>query len=482
MKPQSVETAGALAVYAAGYAAWNLAGGSFHVWPDLWQLLPWPPLAADLAGAMLDLHSQPPLLNLLFGLALQASIATRVSMESLLQPLFFLVGAGSVAALAALARRLVVRPVVRGAVVLLFLANPYLYASLHYLFYTPFELLFLLLLGLLGSRFLEGPSPGRLAAALVPALLLVHARSMFHPFWLVLVVGLLVALARPRLAWPGAAMVAGAALLLAAAWPVKNLARFGFLGFSSWSGMSIARGLPTGEPLLPSGYQARLGAFARTSDEPPLPGSVERAAALVPPEFRGRPALTAVAKPDGAPNWNHYALIPLSRELGGAAMSALREQPSLLFLKAVDFYSNGYALYEARWPYRDGYSPEMTTGHGWARLYEVVVFQAFRAYDPSSTGITTGFAIVFPFLLLAVLVRLWRRRREWDPADRTVVLLLLSIGWVLAMVLFVDGPEGNRVRFSTEPLLFLVAGWLVGGKRSADAGVELPRRPDGEAA
>ena len=131
MKPQSVETAGALAVYAAGYAAWSLAGGAFHVWPDLWQLLPWPPLAADLGGAMLDLHSQPPLLNLLFGLAIQISIATRVSMESLIQPLFFAVGAGSVAVLVALARRLVVRPVVRGAVVLLFLANPYLYASLH---------------------------------------------------------------------------------------------------------------------------------------------------------------------------------------------------------------------------------------------------------------------------------------------------------------------------------------------------------------
>ena len=304
---------------------------------------------------------------------------------------------------------------------------------------------------------------------------------MFHPLWLVLVVGLLVVLARRgwpgrgRRWWPGR-------VLLAAAWPVKNLVRFGFLGFSSWSGMSIARGLPTGEPLLPGGYQASLGAFARTSDEPPAPGSVERASALVPPEFRDRPALTAVAKPDGAPNWNHYALIPLSRQLGSAALSTLRERPSLLFLKALDFYSNGYALYEARWPYRNGYSPEMTTGHGWARLYEAVVFQPFRAYDPSSTGITTGFAIVFPLLLLAVLVRLWRRRREWDPADRTVVLLLLSIGWVLAMVLFVDGPEGNRVRFSTEPLLFLVAGWLVGGKRSAGAGVELPRRPDGEAA
>jgi hypothetical protein len=431
---------------------------------------------------MLDLHSQPPLLNLIFGAALQASIATRAPMESLLQPLFFLVGAASVVALVGLARRLVARRGVRVALVLLFLANPYLYASLHYLFYTPIELLLLLLGGWLGFRFLDRPSPGRLAAALAPALLLVYARSMFHPLWLLLLVGLLLGLARPRLTVSRAALVGGAALAIACAWPLKNLVRFGFFGFSSWSGMSIARGLPTGEPLLPSGYQARLGAFARTSNEPPVPGSVERAARLVPPGFRDRPALSAVAKPDGSPNWNHYALIPLSRELGAAALVTLRDEPSLLFMKAADFYANGYAIYEARWPYRDGYSPEMTTGQGWARIYEAVVFQPFRAYDPSSTGITTGFAVVFPLVLIAAIVLLWRRQRRWDPADRTVVVLLFSIGWVLAMVLFVDGPEGNRVRFSTEPLLFLVAGWLVGGKASGRAGVEPPSRPEGEPA
>ncbi len=200
MKEQTVETLGALAVYAALYAAWNLAGGAFHVWPDLWQLMPWPALAADLGGAMLDLHSQPPLLNLIFGAALQASVATRFPMESLLQPLFFLVGAASVVALVGLARRLVARRARPVAVVLLFLANPYLYASLHYLFYTPIELLLLLLGGWLGFRFLDRPSPGRLAAALAPALLLVHARSIFHPLWLLLLLGLLLGLARPRLA------------------------------------------------------------------------------------------------------------------------------------------------------------------------------------------------------------------------------------------------------------------------------------------
>jgi len=457
---------GACALYAALFLAWNASGGVFHVWPDLWQLLPWPPLVEDLSGAMLDLHSQPPFLNLLFGLALQASVATSLPVETLLQPVYFAVGGASVATFAVLARRLVSCPAVRWIVVLLFVANPYLYASLHYLFYTPWELIFLLLSALHGLRLLERPSLGRFAAALAPAVLLVYTRSLFHPIWFVGLVVLIALLTRPALPGRRGAMVASAALLLVAAWPMKNLARFGFFGYSSWSGMSIARGLPTGEPLLPSGYQARLGAFARTSNEPPAPGSVERAEWLVPSEFRDRPALASVAKPDGSPNWNHYALIPLSRELGTAALATLRENPSLLFMKAADFYANGYTLYEARWPYKTGYSPEMTTGQGWAKAYEMVVFLPFRDYDPAVTRISTGFAILFPLIIVAALVVLWRRRRDWDAQDRTVVLMLFSIGWVFAMVLFVDGPEGNRVRYSTEPFLFLIAGWLLGSQRS----------------
>lgn len=481
MKEQSVETGGALLVYATLYAAWNALGGSFHVWPDLWQLLPWPPLAADLGGSLLDLHAQPPLLNLIFGVALQVSVAARIPMEWLLQPLYFLVGAGAVAALVGLARRLVARRAVRFGVVLLVVLNPYLYASLHYLFYTPLELLLLLLSALAAARFLDRPSAGGLALALLPPLLLVHARSLFHPLWLVLWGALLLGLVRPRLPWRSALPIAAATLLVASAWPAKNLARFGFFGSSSWAGMSLARGLPTGEPLLPSGYQARLGAFARSSDERPAPGSVDRARSLVPPELRDRPALALVAKPDGSPNWNHYAVIPLSRELGAAALATLRDRPSLLFLKAADFYANGYALYEARWPYQRGYAPEMTVGHGWADVYEAVVFQRFRPYDPASTGVTTGFALLFPLVLGAALVRLWRRRRDWDPADRTVVLLLFAIAWVLALVLLVDGPEGNRVRFSTEPFLFLVAGWLLGGPASGRGVVEPPGGPQREA-
>jgi len=64
----------------------------------------------------------------------------------------------------------------------------------------------------------------------------------------------------------------------------------------------------------------------------------------------------------------------------------------------------------------------------------------------------------FPILLAATGISLWRRR-PWGFGERTVAVMLFTVLWVLALVLFVDGPEGNRVRFSTEPYLLLMAGW-----------------------
>jgi len=59
----------------------------------------------------------------------------------------------------------------------------------------------------------------------------------------------------------------------------------------------------------------------------------------------------------------------------------------------------------------DGFAPEMTTGTAWANAYEVVMFQGFRSYDPDRTALTTGFAILFPVLLVAGGIALWRRDR-----------------------------------------------------------------------
>jgi len=457
-----------LFIYALVYGLWDVSGGSFRIYADLWQLLPWPPLLDNLGASLLDLHGQPPLLNLLFGVSLKASALLGVSLERLLQPLFFLVGAVSILSLWSVASQIIHRPLARRIIMLLIILNPYFHAVHHYLFYTALEICFLSLIALSALRFFTFPTAGRFAAVLLPAVLLVYARSMFHPLWFVILLALLLVLGRPKPAdWAKYGAVAVVACLLVAAWPLKNQLRFGFFGFSSWSGLSLARGLPTGEPLLPSGYPARLSVFARSGSLQPDPAAVAEAQMMVPPRFRTSPVLAEIAKPDGSANWNHYAMIPLSRQLGAAAMEFLKREPMLLPLKALDFYLNGYSVYEARWPYERGLAPEMTTGETWAEIYERVVFQRFREYDPTKTQLSTGFAILFPLTMVAAGYALLKRR-PWRGAEKTVISMLLSICWVLALVLFVDGPEGNRVRFSTEPYFFLLLGWLLGGRPDPD--------------
>lgn len=449
---RKAECAIAVVVYLALCSAWRIGGGRFLIFEDLWQLLPVPALTADLGGALLDLHAQPPLLNLLFGLALKGR-AWGIAPESSLGLLQLVAGGAAVAALACVASRLIRRTWWRRAALAVVLLNPYLYASVHVLFYTVWELLFLCALAVAAARFFERPSTRRAACVLAPALALVYTRSLFHPVWLAVVAAVVVHHARSRSprAWRATAAVAVVVLALAAAWPVKNFARFGVAGFSSWAGYNVSRGLPVPIPEV-------MAAFERRNDIVPRPTAVAAAEAAIVPAFRGRPALDALTKPDGSPNWNHPAVIGASRILGARAREALRQAPHFLFLRAADYYANGYAVYEGRYVYSTRWAAELAAFPRWALAYERGVMLAFREYDPRATRITTGFALYFPVMLAVIVAALVRRRRPMDATARLAALLLFCAAWVLVMTLFVDGAEGNRMRFSTQPLWWLLLG------------------------
>jgi hypothetical protein len=74
----------------------------------------------------------------------------------------------------------------------------------------------------------------------------------------------------------------------------------------------------------------------------------------------------------------------------------------------------------------------------------------------------SGFAFVFPILLAVSVAQIAWRRRERREEAIAVATLLFTVAWVLAMVLFVDGHEGNRMRFSTEPFLVIAVVWAYG--------------------
>jgi hypothetical protein len=201
-----------------------------------------------------------------------------------------------------------------------------------------------------------------------------------------------------------------------------------------------------------------MSAFERGNESAPPPGAAAAAAAAVPPSLAGRPALADLAKPGGAPNWNHFAVIEASREMGAEARRVVARAPWLLALRALDYYLNGYAIFEGRHVYSGSLAREIEAMPSWARAYELVSVLPFARYDPTRTRLTTGFALLLPPLLAAVAAGLWRRRRTCGSEDRAAALMLFCVLWVLGMALFVDGAEGNRMRFCTQPFLLLLAG------------------------
>ena len=455
----AVETGVALAAYLV-LAGFVLARDGFAIPWHYWQLLSRDVLEQAPWASLLDLHAQPPFLNALLAAILGISRATGLSPEAVGGFLQLVAGGAGVLAVGRLASRLLAHRSSRAVVLALVVLNPFLYASVAHFTYTPWEMVFLAWTGALGFDWYERPTPGRLAAMLLPALLVVLARTAWHPAWFVCVLALAIAPVRARLAGRGrgTAMVALAALAALSAWPAKNLARFGFLGFSSWGGYYASRNV------VDSGFVE--GFFARSDPSTRDPAVVARLEQLVPPDWKDRPAVARLVKSDGSPNWNHGSVIPLFAELGKVARGILRERPGLLLERLRMYYLNGITTFEGRNPYTDRLGWDLVRGEerdgAWQRLYEAIAVQRFRGRESATEPrLTTGMAILYPVLLLAPLPVLWRRRRRLGPAEDTVALLSFCGLWITALLLVVDGMEGARGRWAVQPFLLLGFAWAV---------------------
>jgi hypothetical protein len=84
---------------------------------------------------------------------------------------------------------------------------------------------------------------------------------------------------------------------------------------------------------------------------------------------------------------------------------------------------------------------------------------AHRAYrSPSKQSWDPGlFTFALPVILIAAGWQIARRFRSDRSRSVTALFMLFSASWVLLATLLVDGSEANRIRFSTEPYLVMLA-------------------------
>lgn len=428
-------------------------------------------------------HTQPPGLNLLWGLALRIG---GEHPERVLEPVFLAVGLGIALAILAVARRLGVGT--RAAVVIaaLWTVTPAAVLMEQYFFYTPLELLGLLGVGLALHRWRRRGGLGDAVLVAGAASALALTRASFHPLWIVGVL-VLVWAARPDRRRGLLAAVA-VVLLLVGGWSLKNLLLFGEPSMTSWTGANLNRitteqlDAAEREDLIAAGELSPYAAHPAfsTFEDMDLPPTNRRdpvtdAAVIDEPTRRAHPGLG---------NTHHRDYLDVNRTRLDDALHVLTHRPgaylrglsrslSLTFRSGSDWF---------------GYGPNADAIRGPIAIERAV---GGGIGDPAVPGdpdlgswelrnhewlLMSLYAVV----LVAVPVRLVRRR-AWRRPDGTTILTVYlwgTVTFLLALGILVEFGENNRFRSVLDLPMLLLGLWLLSrpsphDERSAATGDEV---------
>jgi len=178
------------------------------------------------------------------------------------------------------------------------------------------------------------------------------------------------------------------------------------------------------------------------------------------------PALCAVTKANGAPNFNNVAIIAYSKALSADALRAMRLYPAFYARRVASSLMTFFGT--PSWSYAKPGPALQAYGDLWDRI---VLFNPSGAFSPER-GHDTGLRLLMTRFLSASLplclfvlgglvfiaiagsreaIACWRGRSE--SADWVFPLLVVALFLVLPNI--VNGGEADRIRYSIEPLLLL---------------------------
>lgn len=417
-------------------------------------------------------HSQPPLFNLYLGLVLKLFPGR----EAVVWNLSFMLG-GLLLALSiyAVMVRLKVKPKLSLGLTLLFMCSPATVLYENFLFYSYFEATFLCLAVLWLHKFLTS---NKLTDAFIFFSLLsliVLTRSLFHFFWLVLVVGVILFYKRTH--WKKVALVACLPVLVALSLYAKNYLVFGDFTSSSWFGMNISKvttfAIPENErkAMIERGQLSNLALiypFSVSADAFPT--------YLTQVKPSGVPILDQVLKSSGFTNFNNLAFIDIAHQYQHDALASLTSHP-LDYLKnvvkAVFIYfrpSDDYGLVKVNASHIEFVD----------RLYNLLIFgQPVYGIDAQASvedliAINVGrvgffIVIIFGIVIvygLRLLLKLFTQKPLDLPLALTVLFIWFNLVYVSVVGNTLDIEENNRFRFAIDPLMLIMGGfclsqWLI---------------------
>ncbi|HWJ98524.1 MAG TPA: hypothetical protein VNQ33_10220, partial [Acidimicrobiales bacterium] len=203
-----------------------------------WQLIDVPVLEHDPLGSVWYLHTQPPLYNLVIGGLLRWSPLPPLGS---IFGLYLAALCGAAFLFTDVLAKWRVRPWIAGLIAGVVLADPNLLATINIASYeVPVTFLLMLVLWCF-QRYLQRPGWGPLLGLSGALTALVMMRSLFHPAFALVVVG--VAVVARRASWRQVTAGLAIPIVLAGGWMLKNEVLFGTPTMSSWLGFNVQRGV-----------------------------------------------------------------------------------------------------------------------------------------------------------------------------------------------------------------------------------------------
>lgn len=427
---------------------------------DGWQLVPRETLRHHLLGSLWYLHIQPPLYNLTIGLLLRVPLSDRFVTHCFVLACSLAAAIG----LERLAKLLGFNDIVAAVLATVLLADPYM---IRYELEPTYEIPVLAMVVwalILAHRAAVRPSIGRYAAASGMLTAIVLTRSLFHPLWMGLVLGILVVAARPWPGWRPIAIAAAIPLVLVGGWMVKNEIVFHDATLSTWFGMNLERGVIAPMNADKVGAMVAKGQLPEIVTVPPFVDYHVYAPFLDPcVPAHTQLAVTQMLRPNGYADFNYECFLPVYSAMYDASLEAIRHQP-MAYIE-----SRGDALrFSIDHPLESGY------GRGTLRvirpLYRLGSLDLRADVDMSSWFhplFGPGLVVSYPSMtvVLALLCCCWelgrsvRRfvRRSVTAADLLMMTCSMTALWVIVTGALFEMGENARFRATIHPLLIVVA-------------------------
>jgi hypothetical protein len=427
-----------------------------------WQYLSLDTLKNHLFTGVWYDHAQPPLFNLFLGLVLKIGGSHTTLLFTLILKLISLANA---IFLFTISKKLVRVSFLPLLVALIYILSPATLVFENELFYTTFISLLLLISIFNLICLTESDNGWNALGTIFPLTLLCLTRSVYHIFWLFLIIALLLFYFRKKVVLNNLILVSLAGIFLVGSWYVKNKMIFGKLTSSTWIGMNMARNVFHDNEVKDS---SKIEAFAPFS-------KISVYSKFLDPEFEKQYKglndldLLREMKNDSFINETEVSYIPVSDLYQNASMNYIRNHPgayaknvlqsSILFFTPATIYSLGLEQVAKIKSYDLIYSFNLTYFAGEKQQRRILL---------TISAIPKLVIYLFVFFYMIRYCLQTRSITSWN------LFIMITIGYVFGVSSLFEHYENMRFRFETEPLFLILAaqvfGWFFTRKAERSTG------------